>query len=248
MIKFFRKIRQNLLMENKTGKYLKYAIGEIVLVVIGILIALSINNWNEQTKTRSAEKYLYGKILKDLSKEVTINKRDIKWSKKYQDINYQIYNETQGAEPLPNLAEYNWIQYIHIYHPVIETNYKDEIALISNDSIKNLFRDYIYYENQTRDAVSEFNDFKTQKLRPFFEVNSIYNTEVVYGAKERYKFSTLESLPMIRHDKLKEQYKNKELQGYLFNLRFKTAWLISNLEILLTKSNALKTALLEEIK
>ena len=47
MIKFFRKIRQNLLMENKTGKYLKYAIGEIILVVIGILLALQINTWNE---------------------------------------------------------------------------------------------------------------------------------------------------------------------------------------------------------
>ena len=50
MIKFFRKIRQNLLMENKTGKYFKYAIGEIILVVIGILIALQINNWNENRK------------------------------------------------------------------------------------------------------------------------------------------------------------------------------------------------------
>jgi hypothetical protein len=50
MIKFFRKIRQNLLSEGKTGKYLKYAVGEIVLVVIGILIALGINNWNEQVK------------------------------------------------------------------------------------------------------------------------------------------------------------------------------------------------------
>jgi hypothetical protein len=53
MIKFFRNIRQNLLNESppagpagKTSKYLKYAIGEIVLVVVGILIALSINNWN----------------------------------------------------------------------------------------------------------------------------------------------------------------------------------------------------------
>jgi len=44
MIKFFSKIRYNLMNQNKTGKYLKYAIGEIVLVVIGILIALSINN------------------------------------------------------------------------------------------------------------------------------------------------------------------------------------------------------------
>ena len=52
MIKFFRKIRQNLLMENKTGKYLKYAIGEIVLVMIGILLALQVNNWNEQRKLK----------------------------------------------------------------------------------------------------------------------------------------------------------------------------------------------------
>jgi len=47
MIKFFRKIRYDLMEKNKTGKYLKYAIGEIILVVIGILIALSLNNWNE---------------------------------------------------------------------------------------------------------------------------------------------------------------------------------------------------------
>jgi len=48
MIKFFRKIRQNLLNEGKTSKYFKYAIGEIFLVVIGILIALQINTWNQE--------------------------------------------------------------------------------------------------------------------------------------------------------------------------------------------------------
>lgn len=50
MIKFFRKVRQNSLSEGKTKRYFQYAIGEIVLVVIGILIALQINNWNEQRK------------------------------------------------------------------------------------------------------------------------------------------------------------------------------------------------------
>ena len=55
MIKFFRKIRYNLMEQNKTGKYLKYAIGEIVLVVIGILIALSINNWNEHRINKNTE-------------------------------------------------------------------------------------------------------------------------------------------------------------------------------------------------
>lgn len=54
MIKFFRKIRRNLIREGKTGAYLKYAIGEIALVVIGILIALQINNWNEAKKDRRA--------------------------------------------------------------------------------------------------------------------------------------------------------------------------------------------------
>ena len=55
MIKFFSRIRQNLLSEGRTGKYLKYAIGEIALVVIGILIALSINNWNEDRKYKNLE-------------------------------------------------------------------------------------------------------------------------------------------------------------------------------------------------
>ncbi len=55
MIQFFRHIRKRLLSENKFSKYLLYAIGEIVLVVIGILIALQINNWNENQKDRQAE-------------------------------------------------------------------------------------------------------------------------------------------------------------------------------------------------
>ena len=59
MIKFFRKIRQNLLMENKTGKYFKYAIGEIVLVVIGILIAIQLNEWrNDSVNTKQKQKVL----------------------------------------------------------------------------------------------------------------------------------------------------------------------------------------------
>jgi len=64
MIKFFRRIRQKLLSENKFSKYFIYAIGEIVLVVIGILIALSINNWNQQRIALNEEKVLLN-ILKD---------------------------------------------------------------------------------------------------------------------------------------------------------------------------------------
>ncbi|MGB5357241.1 MAG: DUF6090 family protein [Eudoraea sp.] len=60
MIKFFRRIRQRLLSQNKFSKYLLYAIGEILLVVIGILIALQVNDWNEGRKQRLVElKYFY---------------------------------------------------------------------------------------------------------------------------------------------------------------------------------------------
>jgi len=77
MIKFFRKIRQNLLMENKTGKYLKYAIGETVLVVIGLLIALQINNWNEKQNNLIKEQLILKKY--NVSTKVTW----IIWVKKY---------------------------------------------------------------------------------------------------------------------------------------------------------------------
>jgi sensor domain CHASE-containing protein len=56
MIKFFRRIRQQLLSENKFSKYLLYAIGEIILVVIGILIALQINNNNNYNEQRKIER------------------------------------------------------------------------------------------------------------------------------------------------------------------------------------------------
>ena len=66
MIKFFRKIRQNLLMENKNRKYIKYAFGEITLVVIGILIAFSLNNWNENRKVDKEEILILNSLYDDL--------------------------------------------------------------------------------------------------------------------------------------------------------------------------------------
>jgi hypothetical protein len=69
MIKFFRKIRQKLLSENKFSKYLIYAIGEIFLVVLGILIALQINNWNENRKQQNKLQQNYHEILADLKRE-----------------------------------------------------------------------------------------------------------------------------------------------------------------------------------
>ena len=74
MIKFFRKIRQKLLSENKFSKYLIYAIGEIVLVVIGILIALQINNWNEERKNSDFETQILKEISSSLQNDLIRNK------------------------------------------------------------------------------------------------------------------------------------------------------------------------------
>ena len=69
MIKFFRNIRKDLLESGKTSKYLKYAVGEIILVMIGILLALQVNNWNERRKDRIKEQV----VLKQLQEDYQAN-------------------------------------------------------------------------------------------------------------------------------------------------------------------------------
>lgn len=65
MIKFFRNIRQAMIKDNRVSKYFLYALGEIILVVIGILIALQINNWNNQQQEQQFEKKVLREILAD---------------------------------------------------------------------------------------------------------------------------------------------------------------------------------------
>ena len=87
MIKFFRKIRQNLLSEGKTEKYLKYAIGEIVLVVIGILIALQINNWNENRKTEIKIKNSLIALRNDLIQDTLLIRKRLPFINEQYNLN-----------------------------------------------------------------------------------------------------------------------------------------------------------------
>jgi len=73
MIKFFRRIRQRMIKENRVSKYLLYAIGEVVLVVIGILIALQLNNWNQHRVASEKEQLL----LSELHEEFINNKKQL---------------------------------------------------------------------------------------------------------------------------------------------------------------------------
>jgi len=83
MIKFFRKLRYELMDQNKTGKYLTYAIGEIILVVIGILIALQINNWNSSNKSKREVEISITHIKKEIE-------NNIKELKEARQINHKI--------------------------------------------------------------------------------------------------------------------------------------------------------------
>ena len=77
MINFFRRIRKKLANDNKPLKYMRYAIGEIVLVVIGILIALQVNNWNEDYKESLAIKNVLIEIKEDLIQDKAELERNI---------------------------------------------------------------------------------------------------------------------------------------------------------------------------
>ncbi len=89
MLKFFRRIRQKLLSENKFSKYILYAIGEIILVVIGILIALQINNWNEARKNVKKEINYLNHLIDELETNKELSEEYIFFSvKQYEAANY----------------------------------------------------------------------------------------------------------------------------------------------------------------
>jgi hypothetical protein len=116
MIKFFRHIRKNLLIENKTGtsseasakagKYLKYAIGEIALVMIGILLALQVNNWNEKRKLKNSVESLLLTFENELTHNIGVSDGLIRLASFKDSILRKYYNNKitrQEIKSLPGL-------------------------------------------------------------------------------------------------------------------------------------------------
>jgi len=100
MIKFFRKIRQNMIRENKFSKYLLYAIGEIVLVVIGIIIALQVNNWNNERLDKHKAQLLMNRLITNLQNDQKLMDTMSKYYvvvKKYSINAIDGYNETSSV-------------------------------------------------------------------------------------------------------------------------------------------------------
>ncbi|MEH6538411.1 MAG: DUF6090 family protein [Psychroserpens sp.] len=150
MIKFFRKIRQKMLIENKFSKYLIYAIGEIILVVIGILIALQINNLNEQGKSDAlTSTYLNNlklDLLSDLSR-IEKRKKEIKYFEKegYYSLDV-IDGKIETIEKERFLKSLIWNNHYPIFQPSRST-YDD---LINSGNIK------LIKDNDLKVALSKY--------------------------------------------------------------------------------------------
>lgn len=99
MLNFFRKTRKQLAEDNKPLKYMRYAIGEIVLVVIGILIALGINNWNEDKNMHKRELTLLSELSSNLEINITNLENDINTqTKSIKSFNY-IFSLPKNKRP-----------------------------------------------------------------------------------------------------------------------------------------------------
>jgi len=165
MIKIFRHIRQQMIKENKVFKYALYAIGEILLVVIGILIALQINNNNEAKKSRAFEVKMLKEVRYELIKDTIyfnmIKDRAVRALKGTQKM-MQLYAETR---PNPDsLSKYGPIMsmgFQYIYHKgAYEAIKSTGIDRVSNDSVRLMLTDMY--------------DFRLPRAQNFIEANNSY--------------------------------------------------------------------------
>ncbi|WP_179321245.1 DUF6090 family protein [Winogradskyella helgolandensis] len=231
MLKFFRKIRYNLISKNKTGNYIKYALGEIILVVIGILIALQINNWNTHRKDVILEKEYLTRLKSDLGfdqsllKRITIDRYERKVAclekgKAYNQGNYIIKDTLQFLEDIGYggvFGNVNWSLNTNTYNELISTG---NLRKIQSDSLRNSIVTYYEVSNALqisgRDYISGYINF-VNSLRP-------------YNPKNKKSDIVFDTLTMLKHLKTEEYYR-------LANLELTLAHSVTNYADKLTKQS-----------
>ncbi|MFD2823420.1 DUF6090 family protein [Lacinutrix iliipiscaria] len=216
MIKFFRKIRQNLLSEGKTGKYLKYAIGEIILVVIGILIALQINNANEIRKERDKEINSLLNLKADLVSEIENTERfaTYRFEKAMASstlLNFDEPNSINDVQEYTDTYEkvFIWNTYVPNNNTFKELLSSGNLSRIKNDSIKNklleLEKHYADISGGEHHMRREYETYlydphvKNIKAIPFFDLS-----KPNYGFPNRLR---IEDIPTEQHQRLIENAK-----------------------------------------
>lgn len=177
MIKFFRRIRQKLLSENKFSKYLFYAIGEIVLVVIGILIALQINNSNEIRKNRNKEKVILETLLSDLKtneKLIEEGFADYEWKTSLSEKMANLFGNEFEKEKLVFIdsilywsAEYSSIELIN--NSILSLTTSDRLELLQNQSLKQQIVKYPTYIELYKEREDLIRSIVVNEIRPNLE-------------------------------------------------------------------------------
>ncbi len=192
MIKFFRHIRKDLLGKNETGEYLKYAIGEIILVVIGILIALSINNWNELRKN-DANTVL---MLKQLKEENLSNLSELLEGKMFRDsISPRTSSFINFLKNEDSIKQVNRIKYHLIFMLQSESYSFSENALmryISSNVRENSILTKELVELQTNQIDLTYISEKAMDER-FENVFDFLIKDVDYSTLEIHSLETLKS-------------------------------------------------------
>jgi len=142
MIKFFRRIRRKLLDKGNLKKYLIYALGEILLVMIGILLALQVNNWNENKKLRLEEELVLIEIRRDLDENILKLKALLKTDSLVFSVNDNLIGILKDEHSTYHDSLASSFGLIGIYAPFFVkdgayVNLKQKgIDLIQNDSLK----------------------------------------------------------------------------------------------------------------
>ncbi|KAA3641408.1 MAG: hypothetical protein DWP95_06895 [Proteobacteria bacterium] len=187
MINFFRKIRKNLLNEGKTGRYLKYAIGEILLVVIGILIALQINNWNQELNNRHKERVYLKRLVSDLEQQDQLLDEHLGYEHDYSNMGQDVLrfyatNKTfyEPHETLPKLSK---LTERRTFNPIMNTFQEliatGNIELISNEGTKINVTNY-YHELQRVTLVVGYNNIHI--------IDGIYQPEILKHVITLYQY------------------------------------------------------------
>lgn len=150
MISFFRHIRQKLLSQNRVTRYLVYALGEIFLVVIGILIALQVNNWNENRKTLKKEQASLIKIAQNLEEDIELLQKIIHEDSIIFENLSKISEQIMGANSIDDLNLYGSDRFrVELFYPN-QTAFENllssgQIEIIQNDSLTQ--RIQLYYRS-----------------------------------------------------------------------------------------------------
>lgn len=147
--------------ENKTGKYLKYAVGEIFLVVIGILIALQINNWNENRKESKIRNNYYQQILRDLKKDTVYINQEIAFLNSsislYTEYLKNLTTKESADEIISELAQLklNWeFTYLNFNTNTIESLISTGDIKLIPDAIRNRLLDLRNTQNTLIETTS----------------------------------------------------------------------------------------------